>query len=724
MPDNSSLPKPNIPNPLKSSISKSGSGVASTGNNNSTTGVSSQKTQSQVKSIPQAPSSAQVAAKQTADSSPKTNNTSSQVASAYKPFNSSKLAKPTVSSPAGLDPQSPGGPMPKINQQGQVLHTSTISQTPKSQDFSKQAELPVSKMQQIQQRSANLPNAQQNKTMETSAINPARQAGDKKDAVSVGSQQAIAPTPSTSSQQKQAAHVTHPSLGSSVPPIGRVKAQKKGLFGGKFNKKDDKELKQADKKITPKKKGQETKVSATQPKFATVKKPITKYVAFGLVGLLIVAGVIFGISKIVGGDKTPIADPTDNGESNQPVIEPGSRTGSGDVQSGGSGATITYWGLWEPEKVLQEVLTDFQQETGITVIYEQKSHQDYRTHLQSAIASAAGPDVFRFHASWVPMLKNELAPIPSRIMSLSEYEQTFFPVAVQQLQSKGQLVGIPLMYDGLALYYNKSILQTANEEPPETWAELRILANKLTVRSANGVERGGLAIGNVDNVEHFADIIGLLIMQNGGNPAEPLSGEVRDAIQFYASFARSTPVYSTALPSSTMAFAREEVAMMLAPSWRVHEIKQINPELDFDIAPAPKLSEDDFGWANFWAEGVNVNSNYSDEAWQLLKYLSSKEVLQKLYAEQSQIRAFGEIYPRQDMMTELYGADYVDAYIQDAPKAVSWHLCSYTHDGGINDRIIDYYKDAISVAIGGNLTEKELQTLSDGVTQTLRQYGF
>src|SRR5690606_306277 len=112
----------------------------------------------------------------------------------------------------------------------------------------------------------------------------------------------------------------------------------------------------------------------------------------------------------------------------------------------------------------------------------------YRERLQTAIASGNGPDIFRFHASWTPMLRNELAPIPASIYSAGEYNSTFYPVAAKQLQLNGQLVGVPLMYDGLALYYNKEMLQAADAQPPTTWAELRTLATKLTIRNGDTIQ--------------------------------------------------------------------------------------------------------------------------------------------------------------------------------------------------------------------------------------------
>ncbi len=671
MPDNFNLPKPNIPNPYP----------PTTGGNaapRATYGV-------------------------TSDSSAM-NRTASN-----KSYNSFQK----VTQPAGLDPQSPGGAPPVLNEKGQVTSTSTISQTPKAQVYTQSQDLPVSKMQQLQQAAGQVgaPTGQKmTQGIGINAINPALSQGQTPATVKVGAQQAIRADSPLGDNQEQTADVSHPALGVNMPSApgsnnGSANLSR-SVSGPELAEKDGKKT-----KIKLGRKAKQTSASNQGPEFASAKKPILKYVLFGLVALGVIAAVVFGITRILGGKDSE----TDNTANQTP---------SNNTQTQTSNVTLNYWGLWEPDAVLTEVLADFKQETGITVNYKQQSQIEYRTNLQSTIAGGNGPDIFRFHATWVPMLKEELAPLPAKIMSVAQYEQAFYPIAAQQLQINGQLVGVPLMYDGLSLYYNKDVLKAANEAPPTTWSELRNLAVKLTVRSGGTIERGGLAIGNTENVEHFAEILGLLIYQNGGNPAQPMSSEVRDAIQFFADFTKQSPVFSTDLPSSTVAFARGEVAMMFAPSWRAHEIKNINPELDFGIAPVPQLSEERVGWASYWAEGVNAKSKHINEAWQLLKYLSSEEVLKKLYSEQSQIRSFGEIYPRASMANSLASSEYAAPFLTDAAHAKSWYLCAATHDNGINDKIIDYYKDALNAAAAGRLGDADLQTLSQGVSQTLRQYGM
>jgi len=454
--------------------------------------------------------------------------------------------------------------------------------------------------------------------------------------------------------------------------------------------------------------------SKKTPQLAQVKKSPKKLIIIAL-AVLTLFGLIGILLKSTGGGSTSVSINSPNKGSSSSGSSSGS---SGSSTSGGnsgsssnsSGDTVklSYWGLWEPTEVLEGVIADYEAEhPGINVDYRKQSHKDYRERLQTAIASGNGPDIFRFHASWTSMLSNELSPLPSSIMNPEEFQKTFYPVAVNQLQSQGQLMGIPLMYDGLALYYNKEVLKTANSQPPETWAELKSLADNLTVpsdkskRSASNIERGGLAIGNASNVEHFSDIIALLILQNGGDPADPTSTEVSDALVFYTNFITADKVWSSSLPSSTVAFARGDAAMMIAPSWRVHEVKSINPQLDFGIAPIPKLGDSSITWATFWAEGVNSKSEFSDESWEFLSYLSSKEVLRKMYSDANQVRAFGELYPRIDMADELSSDELVSPFLADAPIADGWYLSSYTHDNGVNDQLIKYYEDAVTAMLGG-----------------------
>lgn len=452
--------------------------------------------------------------------------------------------------------------------------------------------------------------------------------------------------------------------------------------------------------------------------FATASKSPMRFLPFILGGLVIVAILGFIAFRFIfsgGSDQdadVPVRSPVASSTPDQGrTVVPGTQT------------TISYWGLWEPEEIIEEIIDDFETEhPDIDVVFVPQSHKDYRERLQTAIASGQGPDVFRFHGSWTPMLSDELYPVPASLVSSSEFQATYYPVMAKQLQNNGQFVGIPLMYDGLALFYNEDILNTASEQPPQTWSELRSLAAKLTIRTGNEVKRGGVALGNATNVEHFSDILAVLMLQNGADLANPNTPEGKDALKFYTNFLKEDKVWSDSLPSSTVAFARGDVAMMFAPSWRAHEIQAINPDLRFGVTTIPRLAETRISWASYWAEGVNARSENTDEAWQFVEYLASEEVLKKLYASQSEVRSFGELYPRVNMADLVAQDPIVTPFLQDAPYSKGWYMSSFTHDNGINDLIIKYYEDAISAVLANTSTDEAMTTVDQGVKQVLRQY--
>lgn len=451
---------------------------------------------------------------------------------------------------------------------------------------------------------------------------------------------------------------------------------------------------------------------AAQPKTA-FKLP--KIAIFGILALLLLVGAFFLVKAL--GNKEEKQTPSNNPSSSTKTATP---------------VTLLYWGLWEDSRIISEVIADYENKNpGIKIDYRKQSHVDYRERLQQAIESGNGPDIFRYHATWVPMLNTNLAVLPATVMPVSEFQATFYPTALSQLQYKGQLVGIPLMYDGLALLYNKEMFETANLSVPATWSDLRESAKKLTVpadiseRSGGNITQAGMAIGNAGNVDNFSDILALLILQNGGDPADPNSQYVNDALTFYTNFIKVDHVWSDRLPNSTIAFAKGDVAMILVPSWRIHDIKALNPSLDFGVAPVPQLdSNDPVAWSTYWAEGVSNKSKNKDAAWQFLKYMSSPEVLRKFYSNASEMRSFGEIYPRLDMAKEIAQDELVGAYLTDAPYAKSWYLASFTHDNGLNDQSIKYYEDAVNATLTGKNVTDSLKTLESGISSVLTKYNL
>lgn len=384
--------------------------------------------------------------------------------------------------------------------------------------------------------------------------------------------------------------------------------------------------------------------------------------------------------------------------------------------------TLTYWGLWEPASVMQTVIADYERDNpGVKINYTMQSPKGYRSRLQTAISSGSGPDIARIHNTWLPMLRKSLSPAPTDLgINISDY----YPVVAKNFVVGSSIYALPLEIDGLALYYNPKIIEEVQPEPPTDWNALRKLAYNLTKRNASTgvIERAGMAMGSSNNVDHWSDILALLTMQNSGTPASPSEQSVQDALTFYTLFVTGDKSWDVSQPSSTYAFATGTAAMMLGPAWRVADIKAINPELEFKIAPAPKLPTTDLAWATYWAEAVPISSKNQQAAWEFIKYLSTPEVLQKLYAAETQLRGIGEPYPLKSMASLLANDPLAAPFVNQAGSYTSWYMAGSTYDEGINDQIIKYYEDAVNAVDGGSSINSVIKTLDAGVAQILAKF--
>ncbi len=391
--------------------------------------------------------------------------------------------------------------------------------------------------------------------------------------------------------------------------------------------------------------------------------------------------------------------------------------------------TLRYWGLWESATTVNQIIADYKKiKPNVEIIYEKKSPQQYREALVNQTQQGKGPDIFRFHNTWTPMIESILSPVPSSVVSQSEFKKNFYPTVISDIRnSQKQFVGVPLEVDGLGLFWNEDILKAAGiTAPPSTWQELAQIAAALTVRDqAGNIQTAGVALGTASNVDHFSDILGLMILQNGGDPKLPTDKASADALEYYASFAKgNNRVWDETLPSSTVAFAGANVAMYFAPSWRAIEIKNANPLLRFRVAPVPQLEGGKVAWASYWVEGVSAKSPHQQEAWEFVKYLVQDDTLVKFYGEaaKSPGRFFGEPYPKVSMAPKLASDPVVGAFIADAPYMRSFPMASRTFDNGLNDQIIKAYEDAVNSVAKGNTPKGALEIAAKNIGTVLSRF--
>lgn len=407
-------------------------------------------------------------------------------------------------------------------------------------------------------------------------------------------------------------------------------------------------------------------------------------------------------------------------------------------------ATLTYWGLWEDASVMNEVIADFnRQYPDIKVNYVKQDIRGlgkYIDRLTTRIQNGTGPDIYRYHSSWPLQLKGYLLPFPSDVVNSLQLDSEYYNVVSHDLKVNGAYYGVPLEMDTLALYVNQDLLKAGDiSTAPSNWDSLIDVADTLTVPDETGkIKTAGVALGTYDNIYHASDIISLLFVQNGADLYNLNGPSKKNAVEvlgtYYTFFTTgdkngSGKTWDESMENSKVAFTEGKLAMYFGYSWDIFDIKAKNPDLNFKVVPVPHIpatsASEKFRSqtiASYWVEGVSPKTKYAKEAFTFLKFLGSKETLQKLYALESKQRLFGELYPRRDMKKLLAGNPLLIPFLEQADNATSTPFSSDTYDDAMNAALNTYLGNAVNSILNGTSAESAIDTLGAGEAQVLSNY--
>ncbi|MHC1716517.1 MAG: ABC transporter substrate-binding protein [Candidatus Dojkabacteria bacterium] len=364
-----------------------------------------------------------------------------------------------------------------------------------------------------------------------------------------------------------------------------------------------------------------------------------------------------------------------------------------DNNNGNTSSTLVYWGLWEPSSVMQPLIDEFESlNPGTKIQYSQQNFSNYESRIftrleQSTNTSEPAPDIFRVHNSWIPKYYKYITPLPSSVMTSTEYSNTFYPTAVEDFTAKnGNIYAIPWEIDGLMVYYNKQLLaEQGVEKPPQDWDSFFELAQKLTKRDAAGrITQAGLAMGTSKNIKHSAEIISFLLLQEGANLIDETKTVVTlntpkgvKVFRTYTDLAMGdSSVWSSTLPNDLEMFFAGNLAMMIGPSWRSFDIIEAAPTIEFETAALPQLKANttEVYFSSYWGDSVSKTCANPTLAWKFVKFLSEKEQQLKLYSNSSKIRAYGEPYSLVELNSSMKDKAYVSAIAEMAPKMKAWQM--------------------------------------------------
>ena len=285
--------------------------------------------------------------------------------------------------------------------------------------------------------------------------------------------------------------------------------------------------------------------------------------------------------------------------------------------------SFSSWGSQSEVKILNKLLSDFEEETNIKVKFIHIP-QNYFQKLHLLFASDLAPDVVFINNHYLKMYTD--ANLLEVLTPFFEDKDKYHKPAIDCLTDKGEIYAIPRDISSLVLYVNKDILKKENiqiKNKINTISELESYLKKLT-------KKEHFAINNEEDTIYWL----YFLAANGGGALDDSAKQIIinskksiEALNKYAQYSNKYHYAPTKAEIGSMTtaqmFINGKLAMYLGGRWMLPKFNEtIN--FDFDIIEFPSSAEnkvyiDASGWA------INKKSKNKENAVKLIKYLSSEE---------------------------------------------------------------------------------------------------
>ncbi len=355
--------------------------------------------------------------------------------------------------------------------------------------------------------------------------------------------------------------------------------------------------------------------------------------------------------------------------------------------------------------------------------------------------------------SWLPKHHDKLSPIPNGLLAqkylppvrkrlfqkapptpsnTQVYKQLFAPVTTQENIVDDQVLTLPIAIDTLGLYANTASLQAAGiQQLPTTWSDLVTVVTSLAKHTALTITQPGIGMGTSNNVGRAAEILATLMMQqhtpmlNAAKDDAPLNETITKAtgepfqpgvtaLDFYTSFASPTKEnfsWSASQPEDFELFANGGLPFLIDYSFRVRDLEQKSPTLQFSTAPLPQIVKDgsqpSLTLATPLVVGVPSVSKQQAAAWDFVTFLANRDN-SLAYA-----RASGRPAARLDIAANQGFDPRLAPFFSQIPYATMWYQRDIT-------KTTIVFKQAIDAVLGGQPLVDVVDRLSKQTTHILR----
>lgn len=276
-------------------------------------------------------------------------------------------------------------------------------------------------------------------------------------------------------------------------------------------------------------------------------------------------------------------------------------------------APITIWGTFSAS-IFNEYIADINlnREQPLKISYIEIPESNFDKTFIESLARGEGPDAILIPQDLILKHQDKIIQIPYSNFPQRDYKDTFIQQGELYMTSNG-LLALPYIIDPMIMYWNRDIFTNAGiVSYPKYWDEFTDLNKKITQKDFNSnIRKSAIAMGEFNNISNAREILGTLLFQVG-NPVsyrdseQNISSAIGDssgfsglnsaiqAVNFFTEFSDSRNTnysWNRSLPISKSYFISGNLATYFGFASEINDIRQKNPNIDFDIAPMPQIRQ-------------------------------------------------------------------------------------------------------------------------------------
>ncbi len=418
---------------------------------------------------------------------------------------------------------------------------------------------------------------------------------------------------------------------------------------------------------------------------------------------------------------------------------------------------LVYWQVWDAQNDFSELIAKYKAiHPNITISVVKLRYEEYEKRILESFAQLEPPDIISLHYGWLQKYakKEFIQAMPEKTTMAYQYEKTtlgikkevltelrtnptltptklkddFLGTVANDVVIGNKIYGVPLSLDSMVLFYNRDLLNKAHVPlPPTNWQEFQEAVKKTTFfDEKKNIVQAGAALGTADNIRRSADILTLLMRQNGatiisGNTtlfSKTLAKEYNpgiEALKFYTDFAnprKEVYTWNNEMPDSLKAFADGKLAMYFGYAYDIPFIKAYSKNaINFGISKMPQIQgSQETNMANYWVDAVSSRTKNPNEAWDFILFITKAE----------QVKSYLEKTLKPTALRSL-----VEDELQNDTLSVfaSQLLTSETWYRGLDFNAAEQtLKDLINHVNSGDDVKESIEIANSRVQQTIRSF--